>query len=75
MFELRWGLPNMRSRRETRPDADAELAQVGRGGAGHDALERWEEKSGGKALFLWAVKKDEQGRSVHRQLRDKLGNS
>jgi type III restriction enzyme len=34
--------------------------------------ERWEEKSGGKALFLWAVKKDEHGRDVHRQLQDKL---
>jgi type III restriction enzyme len=34
--------------------------------------ERWEEKSGGKALFLWAVKKDEHGRVVHRQLQDKL---
>jgi type III restriction enzyme len=37
--------------------------------------ERWEEKSGGKALFLWAVKKDEHGRDVHRQLDDKLGKS
>src|SRR5208282_662210 len=26
MFELRLGLPNMRPRRETKPDADAELA-------------------------------------------------
>jgi type III restriction enzyme len=37
--------------------------------------ERWEEKSGGMALFLWAVKKDEQGRDVHRQLRDKRAKS
>jgi len=37
--------------------------------------ERWEEKSGGKALFLWAVKKDEHGRDVHRQLRDKFAKS
>ena len=37
--------------------------------------ERWEEKSGGKALFLWAVKKDEHGRDVHRQLQDKLAGS
>ena len=37
--------------------------------------ERWEEKSGGKALFLWAIKKDGQGRDVHRQLQDKLAGS
>jgi type III restriction enzyme len=37
--------------------------------------ERWEEKSGGKALFLWAVKKDEHGRDVRRQLQDKLAKS
>jgi type III restriction enzyme len=37
--------------------------------------ERWEEKSGGKALFLWAVKKDEHGRDVHRQLQDKLAGA
>ena len=37
--------------------------------------ERWEAKSGGKALFFWAVKKDEHGRDVHRQLEDKLGKS
>ena len=37
--------------------------------------ERWEETSGGKALFLWAVKKDEHGRDVHRQLQDKLAES
>jgi len=34
--------------------------------------ERWESKSGGKALFLWAVKKDAQGRDVPRQLQDKV---
>jgi type III restriction enzyme len=33
--------------------------------------ERWEEKSGGKALFLWAVQQDAQGRSLGRQIRDK----
>jgi len=37
--------------------------------------ERWEEKSGGKALRVWAVKKDEHGRDVHRQLQDKLARS
>ena len=36
---------------------------------------RWEEKSGGKSPFLWAVKKDEHGRDVHRQLQDKLAQS
>jgi len=36
---------------------------------------RWRGKSGGKALFLWAVKKDEHGRDVRRQLEDKLGKS
>jgi type III restriction enzyme len=34
--------------------------------------ERCEETSKGEALFLWAVKKDEHGRDVHRQLQDKL---
>ena len=37
--------------------------------------ERWEEKSGGKALFLWAVKKDEHGRNMHRQLQDELAKA
>jgi hypothetical protein len=37
--------------------------------------ERCEEKSGGKALFLWAVKKDEHGRNAYRQLQDKLAES
>jgi type III restriction enzyme len=35
--------------------------------------ELWESKSGGKALFLWAVKKDEFGRDVYKQLEDKIG--
>ena len=34
--------------------------------------ELWESKSGGKALFLWAIKKDAAGRDLHRQLADKL---
>jgi len=34
--------------------------------------ELWESKSGGKALFLWAVKKDQAGRDVYRQLADKI---
>ena len=34
--------------------------------------ELWESKSGGKAAFLWAGKKDAQGRNPHLQLRDKL---
>jgi type III restriction enzyme len=33
--------------------------------------ELWESKSGGKALFLWAVKKDKAGRDVYRQVEDK----
>lgn len=37
--------------------------------------ERSEEKSGGKAVFLWAVKRDEHGRDLHRQLQDKLAKS
>ncbi len=35
--------------------------------------ELWESKSDGKALFLWAIKKDAAGRDVHRQLEDKIG--
>lgn len=31
--------------------------------------EVWEKNSGGKALFLMAVKKDERGRNVHEQIR------
>lgn len=31
--------------------------------------EVWAGKSGGKALFLMAVKKDERGRNVHEQIR------
>jgi type III restriction enzyme len=38
-------------------------------------VERWEETSKGEALFLWAVKKDEHGRDVHRQLQDKVAKS
>jgi type III restriction enzyme len=34
--------------------------------------EKWEEKSGGKAIFLWAVKKDSQGREFYHQLQDKI---
>jgi type III restriction enzyme len=34
--------------------------------------ERWEETSREEAIFLWAVKKDEHGRDVHRQLEAKL---
>ena len=34
--------------------------------------ELWESKSNGKALFLWAVKKDAAGRDVHRQLADRI---
>jgi len=34
--------------------------------------ELWEEKSGGKALFLMAVKRDEKGRSVYKQIEDKI---
>ena len=34
--------------------------------------ELWESKGGRKALFLWAVKKDEAGRDVNRQIEDKV---
>ncbi|OQW95501.1 MAG: hypothetical protein BWK77_07350 [Verrucomicrobia bacterium A1] len=34
--------------------------------------ELWERTSGGKALFLWATKKDSSGRDVARQLEDKI---
>lgn len=34
--------------------------------------ELWEEKSHGKGLFLMAVKKDEKGRSIDRQIEDKI---
>ncbi len=34
--------------------------------------ECWEEKSDGKALFLMAVKRDEKGRSVYKQIEDKI---
>jgi type III restriction enzyme len=36
--------------------------------------ELWEEKSNGKALFLMAVKRDEKGRSVYKQIEDKIRN-
>jgi len=32
----------------------------------------WQEKSGGKGLFLMAEKRDTQGRDVHRQLMEKV---
>lgn len=35
--------------------------------------EQWEKSSGGRCLFLFAVKQDEDGRSVQQQLADKLG--
>jgi len=35
--------------------------------------ERWEERSGGKAIFLWAVKKDKASRDIHKQIEDKIG--
>ena len=35
--------------------------------------ELWEEKSQGKAHFLWAVDRDWQGRDVYRQLESKVG--
>lgn len=34
--------------------------------------ELWEEKSNGKALYLMAVKKDEKGRDVGKQIEDKI---
>lgn len=37
--------------------------------------ELWEGKSKGKTLFLWAVKKDQAGRDVHRQLADKIASA
>ena len=38
----------------------------------HNAGELWEDKSQGKALFLWAVKEDVQHRDVYRQMEDKV---
>jgi len=35
--------------------------------------ELWESKSEGKALFLWAVRKNEAGHDVRRQIEDKIG--
>ena len=43
--------------------SEVEKADIGR---------LWEQKSNGKALFLFAVKKDEQGRDVAGQIKDKL---
>ena len=34
--------------------------------------ELWEEKSQGKAIFLWAVKQDDHNRDVYRQLEAKV---
>ncbi len=34
--------------------------------------ELWESRSEGRALFVWAVKRDGAGRDVHRQLEDKI---
>ncbi len=34
--------------------------------------ELWEEKSDHQALFLMAVKRDEKGRSVYKQIEDKI---
>ena len=34
--------------------------------------ERWEEKSDGQALFLMAIKRDAKGRSVYKQIEDKI---
>jgi type III restriction enzyme len=34
--------------------------------------ERWEDKSDNKAIFLLAVKKDEKGRDVHKQIEDRI---
>jgi type III restriction enzyme len=34
--------------------------------------ELWEEKSGGKGLFLIAVKRDGEGRDVYKQLIEKI---
>ncbi len=33
----------------------------------------WESRSGGRALFLWAVKTDDEGRNVHQQIEAKAG--
>jgi type III restriction enzyme len=34
---------------------------------------QWEQSSGGRCLFLWAVDRDDQGREVFQQLANKLG--
>jgi type III restriction enzyme len=33
----------------------------------------WKERSGGRAMFLWAVKQDDDGRNVRRQIEEKTG--
>ncbi|HXG27263.1 MAG TPA: DEAD/DEAH box helicase family protein [Nevskiales bacterium] len=35
--------------------------------------DQWEKSSGGRCLFLFAVAEDEAGRSVHKQIADKIG--
>lgn len=35
--------------------------------------EQWEKSSGGRCLFLFAVADDDLGRSVQRQIADKIG--
>jgi type III restriction enzyme len=37
--------------------------------------EKWEEASHGKAMFLWAVKRDEQGRDLYHQFEDKIAQT
>ncbi len=32
----------------------------------------WEARGGGRALFLWAVKKDDRGRDVRQQIEAKM---
>mgnify|MGYP006289887997 FL=1 len=44
-------------------DDSREKQQVGR---------QWEQSSGGRCLFLFAVERDDQGRDVFKQIADKL---
>lgn len=37
--------------------------------------ELWEERSGGKGLFLFAVEQDEKGRGLYRQIADKINGN
>jgi hypothetical protein len=37
--------------------------------------EHWEEKSGGRAQFQWAVKRDAAGRTVFQQIAHKLAQA